>query len=84
MRRYWHLGRIYKELIHATPMWRWILQADPAQPPNQGIAESLEEAEADLQETLPRGLRKVAPGRGKPSRQQLLCAIGSSCPSAHQ
>jgi hypothetical protein len=42
------VGRIYKELIHGRPMWRWVLQTDPAPPPNQGITESLEEAEADF------------------------------------
>jgi hypothetical protein len=42
------VGRIYKELIHGTPMWRWILQTETPPPPNQGMADSLEEAEADF------------------------------------
>jgi hypothetical protein len=42
------VGRIHKELIHGTAMWRWNLQTEPAPPPSQGIAHSLEEAEADF------------------------------------
>jgi hypothetical protein len=42
------VGRIYKELIDGTAMWRWSLQTEPAPPPSQGIAHSLEEAEVDF------------------------------------
>lgn len=40
------VGRIYMEHIHGRPMWRWVIDAAPS--PNQGVADSLEEAESDL------------------------------------
>lgn len=40
------VGRIYMEQIHGRPMWRWVIDTAPA--PNQGVAESLEEAESEL------------------------------------
>jgi hypothetical protein len=40
------VGRIYKEMIHGEPRWRWFLQTVPAPPPNQGMADTLDEAKA--------------------------------------
>jgi hypothetical protein len=40
------VGRIYKELIHGEPKWLWFLQTVPAPPPNQGMADTLEDAKA--------------------------------------
>jgi hypothetical protein len=40
------VGRIYRESIHGEPKWRWFLQTSPAPPPNQGMANTLDEAEA--------------------------------------
>jgi hypothetical protein len=42
------IGRIYKEPIHGEPKWLWFLQTVPAPPPNQGIADTLDEAKAAL------------------------------------
>jgi hypothetical protein len=38
------VGRIYREIIHGWPKWRWFMQTVPAPPPNQGMANLLEEA----------------------------------------
>jgi hypothetical protein len=38
------VGRIYRELIHGQTKWRWLLQTVPAPPPNEGMADTLEEA----------------------------------------
>ncbi len=47
------IGRIYKETIHGQPKWLWFLQqipeagpGRPIPPPNQGMADSLDEAKA--------------------------------------
>ncbi len=47
------VGRIYREMILGKPKWRWFLQqipeagpGRPIPPPNQGMADSLEEAQA--------------------------------------
>jgi len=47
------VGRIYRELIHGEPKWRWCLQqipeagpGSPIAPPNQGMADTLDEAKA--------------------------------------
>ncbi len=47
------IGRIYKEAIHGEPRWLWFLQCipeagpgRPIPPPNQGMADSLDEAKA--------------------------------------
>jgi hypothetical protein len=47
------VGRIYRELIHGEPKWRWCLHqipgappGGPVPPPNQGISDTLEEAQA--------------------------------------
>jgi hypothetical protein len=42
------VGRIYREMIHGEPKWRWFLQTVPAPPPNQGMADTLDEAKAAL------------------------------------
>ena len=42
------VGRIYREMIHGDPKWLWFLQIVPAPPPNQGIADTLDEAKAAL------------------------------------
>jgi hypothetical protein len=42
------VGRIYKEMIHGEPKWRWFLQIVPVPPPNQGMADTLDEAKAAL------------------------------------
>ena len=40
------VGRIYRELIHGEPKWRWFLQTVPAPSPNNGMADSLDEVKA--------------------------------------
>jgi hypothetical protein len=47
------VGRIYREMIIGKPKWRWFLQCireagpgRPIPPPNQGMADTLEEAKA--------------------------------------
>jgi len=47
------VGRIYREMIIAKPKWRWFLQqipeagpGRPIPPPNQGMADTLEDAQA--------------------------------------
>jgi hypothetical protein len=47
------VGRIYREMIIGKPKWRWFLQqipeagpGRPIPPPNQGVADTLEEAQA--------------------------------------
>jgi hypothetical protein len=42
------IGRIYSERIHGEMKWLWFLQTIPAPQPNQGIADTLEEAKAAL------------------------------------
>jgi hypothetical protein len=42
------IGRIYRQLVDADVKWLWFLQTVPAPPPNQGIADTLEEAKAAL------------------------------------
>jgi hypothetical protein len=47
------IGRIYREMIHGQPKWMWFLQCipeagpgRPIPPPNQGKADTLDEAKA--------------------------------------
>jgi len=47
------VGRIYREMILGKPKWRWFVQqipeagpGRPIPPPNQGMADTLEEAQA--------------------------------------
>ena len=47
------VGRIYREMIIGKPKWRWFLQqipeagpGRPIPPPNQGMADTLDEAKA--------------------------------------
>ena len=47
------VGRIYREMILGKPKWRWFLQSipeagpgRPIPPPNQGMADTLDEAQA--------------------------------------
>jgi hypothetical protein len=42
------VGRIYPEMIHGEPKWRWFLQTEPAPAPNSGVTGSLEEAKAQF------------------------------------
>jgi hypothetical protein len=42
------IGRIYRQEVQGDIKWLWFLQTVPAPPPNQGIAETLEEAKAAL------------------------------------
>jgi hypothetical protein len=42
------VGRIYPEMIHGEPKWRWFLQTVPAPPPNSGVTSTLEEAKAEF------------------------------------
>jgi hypothetical protein len=41
------IGRIYRQQINGDPKWLWFLHV-PAPPPNQGTADTLEEAKAAL------------------------------------
>jgi hypothetical protein len=38
------IGRIYSQLLQAGLKWHWSLEIAPASPPNQGIADTLDEA----------------------------------------
>jgi len=47
------VGRIYREMIIGKPKWRWFVQqipeagpGRPVPPPNQGMADTLDEAKA--------------------------------------
>jgi hypothetical protein len=40
------IGRIYKERVPAGVKWLWSLQGARAPPPNEGIADTLDEAKA--------------------------------------
>jgi hypothetical protein len=40
------IGRIYKERVPAGIKWLWSLQVARAPPPNEGIADTLDEAKA--------------------------------------
>jgi len=43
------IGRIYSQQLQAGLKWHWSLEVvAPASPPNQGIADTLEEAKAGL------------------------------------
>jgi hypothetical protein len=42
------VGRIYLEMIHGEPKWRWSLQTEPAPPPNSGMANTLEDCAAEF------------------------------------
>jgi hypothetical protein len=43
------IGRIYRQQVREAIKWLWFLQVMPAPPPNQGIADTLEEAKAALE-----------------------------------
>jgi hypothetical protein len=40
------IGRIYKEMVPAGVKWLWSLQVARAPPPDEGIADTLDEAKA--------------------------------------
>ena len=42
------IGRIYRQPVQGDIKWLWFLQVASAPPPNQGIADTLEEAKAAL------------------------------------
>ncbi len=42
------IGRIHSQQLQAGLKWHWSLEIAPASPPNQGIADTLEEAKAAL------------------------------------
>jgi hypothetical protein len=42
------VGRIYRQPVEGDLKWLWFLQTTPAQPPKQGIADTLEDARAAL------------------------------------
>ncbi len=42
------VGRIYRQQVQGDIKWLWFLHTAPAPPPNQGIADTLEEATAAL------------------------------------
>ena len=42
------VGRIYRQQVQGDIKWLWFLQTVPAPVPNQGIADTLEEARAAL------------------------------------
>jgi hypothetical protein len=52
------VGRIYRERIQGEWRWLWFLQTEPAPPPNQGVAGTLEEAKAEFK-------RRYAEVRGR-------------------
>ncbi len=43
------IGRIYRQQVQGAIKWLWFLQVVPVQPPNQGIADTLEEAKTALE-----------------------------------
>jgi hypothetical protein len=44
------VGRIYRQQVQGDIKWLWFLQVVPAPVPNQGIANTLEEAKSALAE----------------------------------
>jgi hypothetical protein len=42
------IGRIYSQQLQTGLKWHWSLEVAPALPPNQGIADTLEEAKVGL------------------------------------
>src|SRR5258708_25655786 len=77
------VGRIYRETIIGKPKWRWFVQqipeagpGRPIPPPNQGMADTLEEAQAAFAKRYeevrrgegwgPGGGVPLAGGRGNP------------------
>ncbi len=42
------IGRIYSQQLQSGLKWHWSLDVAPVTPPNQGIADALEEAKAAL------------------------------------
>lgn len=42
------IGRIFRETIHARPVWRWVVHGSAGAPTIQGLSGSLEEAEDDF------------------------------------
>ncbi len=42
------IGRIYRHHVPAGWKWLWFLQTVPAPPPNNGVADTLDEAKAAL------------------------------------
>ncbi len=43
------VGRVYRQQVQGDTKWLWFLQVVPAPPPNQGLADTLEEAKAALE-----------------------------------
>src|SRR5260221_9225374 len=69
------VGRIYREMIIGKPKWRWFLQqipeagpGRPIPPPNQGMADTLDEAQAAFAKRYEEGRRGegYATGGGVP------------------
>jgi hypothetical protein len=42
------IGRIYRHHVSTGWKWLWFLQTEPAPPPNNGVADTLDEAKATL------------------------------------
>src|SRR5260370_5506418 len=42
------IGRIFNQQMAAGPKWVWFLQVAPVSPPNEGVADTLDEAKAAL------------------------------------
>jgi len=42
------IGRIFKQQMAGGPKWVWLLQMAPVPPPNEGVADTLDEARAAL------------------------------------
>jgi hypothetical protein len=42
------IGRIFKQQMAAGPKWVWFLQVAPVPPPNESVADTLDEARAAL------------------------------------
>jgi hypothetical protein len=59
------IGRIYKERTPEGVKWLWSLQVARAPPPNQGIADTLDEAKA----ALARPMWSSSGGNDGPRRQ---------------
>ena len=55
------VGRIYQDIIHGEAKWRWFLQTEPAPPPNQGMADTLDEAKAGFKRRYAAVNRRAAP-----------------------
>jgi len=54
------IGRVYSQQLQAGLKWHWSLEVAPASPPNQGIADSLDEAKAALAKRYEKVKRRQA------------------------